>query len=136
MNTLTSTRGRATSAVKRLDKTGTAVGHAITYTLMLVMVFAFTYLTPSLEIIESIEGAPTGCVPSMSNNWCAPQDDPQVNATVADLERQGLVCSDEAALTDTIVFQYSDDHSVAVLTFDEAAAAGKDGLGWTQKFCS
>lgn len=136
MNTLTTTRTRVTTTPKVMASAVTAIGHVITYLLLAAVIMGFNYLTPAKPIIEQRDGVGIGCSPSMSNNWCAPQNHPAVNSVEADLEAEGLVCSEEATLTDTIIFQYESDFRVKVLTFDEAAAAGKNGLGWTQKFCS
>lgn len=91
------------------------------------------------RVVENVPHDPSTsgvCVPSSTNNWCAPVGHPDVAAAIETLEAEGLVCSDESAITDTIVFQYKSDERVEVVDFDTAYSLGKEGLGWTQAFCS
>lgn len=113
------------------------LSHGMTFLLFTFMFVALMYLSPAKPVVENIPATPgTGvCIPSSGNNWCAPVNDPAVNETVKALEAKGLVCTDESAITDTIVFQYKADERVEVVDFDTAFTLGKKGLGWNQKFC-
>lgn len=77
------------------------------------------------------------CTPGATNNWCAPNGatDRGVQKAVRDLEASGWECSPEPELVDRVLFQFREDNRVETLTFDEAYAAGGDGLGWSQQFC-
>lgn len=58
-----------------------------------------------------------------------------VAAAVADVEAQGLRCSQAPSLVDSIVFERLDG-TVALVTFDEALAAARAGDGWVRWYCS
>lgn len=70
------------------------------------------------------------------NNYCAPADTPQLRQAIDRQRELGLGCAIEPVLTDSIVFQRSDDLSVDVLTLDQALAASGQKLGWVQRYCS
>lgn len=75
------------------------------------------------------------CASAKANNYCAPDSSRQTRSIVAKAKRNGYVCSPEAALTDTIVFQYKDTHTEMV-TFDEATVLARTESGWIKSFCT
>ncbi len=58
-----------------------------------------------------------------------------VAAAVADVEAQGLSCSQAPSLADRIVFERFDG-TVELVTFNEALAAARSGAGWVRWYCS
>ena len=58
-----------------------------------------------------------------------------VAAAVADVEAQGLHCSQAPSLADRIVFERLDG-TVDLVSFDEALAAAHSGDGWVRWYCS
>ncbi len=58
-----------------------------------------------------------------------------VAAVVADMEAQGLSCSQAPSLADSIVFERLDG-TVDLVSFDEALAAARSGAGWVRWYCS
>lgn len=83
---------------------------------------------------SNLRFAETGC--DSTNNYCAPTDTGQLRQAIDRQERQGRSCSAVPALTDSVLFQWSEDLSVDVLSFDEALDAGSKKLGWVQRYCT
>lgn len=69
------------------------------------------------------------------NNYCAPADTPELSKAIDRQRELGLGCEIEPVLTDSILFQRSDDMSVHVLTLDQALVASGRKLGWVQRYC-
>lgn len=77
----------------------------------------------------------------VSTDECGPQSsvcliaDELVARAVNAQRASGLTCTTEPELTDVVLFQYTSDRHIAILTFDEALAESRRKLGWVQRYC-
>lgn len=114
---------------------------------VMTMAFVVTLIVGSMTIymfwsltagagstVSTLRFAETGC--DSTNNYCAPTNTSQLREAIDRQEKQGRSCSAVPALTDSVLFQWSEDLSVDVLSFDEALDAGSKKRGWVQRYCT
>lgn len=77
----------------------------------------------------------TGQCGSTSTSTSCRMAEELVSRAVSTQHAAGLLCTIKPELTDVVLFQYSADQHVAILTFDEALAAAGQKLGWVQRYC-
>ena len=120
---------------------GDCFGKTIRSWAILIIVLSLTYVFVAVKGQRDMEfdhasvPKPPVCVPIEENNYCAPVNDPKVMAEITKQEAAGRKCGDKSVLTDIIVFQFSNDKRVEVVTFDKAFELSKSSQGWVQSFC-
>ncbi len=66
---------------------------------------------------------------------CSALAEQLLDKAVVEQQAAGRICTTRPSMSDVVLFQYSVNQRVAVLTFDKALAASGQKLGWVQRYC-